>query len=136
LYSYFYRLANGRINRSTFVTGVLLYILVGYIVVTQGHPTDNTITVTQSPNPHLTLVGYLVDYAIGIALLAVPVIFLLSLIARRLHDIGSNNLEMYPGLLNPFIFNIRDVFKKGDLRENKYGKPPKSGIDVKGLFGF
>jgi hypothetical protein len=27
-------------------------------------------------------------------------------------------------------------YKKGDKKENKYGKPPPSKVDIKNLFGF
>jgi len=72
----------------------------------------------------------------GLSVLATLVIFLLSLISRRLHDIGNNKVRFSGNVLFPFVFDPLRIFKKGDANENIYGKPPKPGIDWKGLFGF
>jgi uncharacterized membrane protein YhaH (DUF805 family) len=128
---YFYNLANGRINRITFWVGIwLCFVPVYCVVYISIKPFDQFL----NNLPRLWL-----DVA-GFALVAAWAIFLISLLFRRLHDTNSEpkelNVSNWVAYDSPFAFDYRAIFKKGNPRENKYGKPPPSGVDLKGLLGL
>ena len=85
----------------------------------------------QLPNTGQDIIGALIWLSIA----ALMVLFYFSLLTRRFHDFGSDDIDRNPPI-RIYTFDIRKIVKKGNPGENLYGKPPKPGIDWKGLFGF
>ena len=52
--------------------------------------------------------------------------YIYALGVRRCHDVGDSGWFAFPAYYEG----------DGDKHTNKYGKPPKSGIDFKSIFGF
>jgi uncharacterized membrane protein YhaH (DUF805 family) len=115
--TYFYKLFDRRINRSTYLTGEFLNILflltLAFIIFINIESDVNYIPV----NLKIVLVSIV---------FFVESLIQYSLTTRRWHDVGENGWY----LLVPLTFT------QGEKEENKYGKPPAPGIDLKGLFGF
>lgn len=68
---------------------------------------------------------------IGILLIIISLFisafYYMSFEYRRQNDVGSRPICQD---------GFGAIFKEGDKKENKYGKPPQPQIDFKGLFGF
>jgi uncharacterized membrane protein YhaH (DUF805 family) len=66
-------------------------------------------------------------------------IFTVSLVIRRTNDLGGialGNRILYFYKLEFVIGLLAGGAIVGTRRRNKYGNPPKPGIDFKALFGF
>jgi len=119
---------HGRINRRSYFFGGLLWYLcvLGFYPIIYFSSTFNL-------NPYLSLV-----------LVYVWVAFLLvlnfSLLIRRLHDFGWSGWLSLPCFILYFVPLVDLVtalvllFKAGDEKENKYGKPPKPETSLNTLF--
>lgn len=107
---------SGRVNRITYFTGVVIFIILAFsqiFIFVQIYPTLLLLDRSQT----------LLD-AIILFYNFLIVIFFELLEIRRLHDVG---VDWY---MSSFVFD------DGEKKKNKWGKPPKPGIDFKGLFGF
>jgi uncharacterized membrane protein YhaH (DUF805 family) len=112
---YFHNLFHGRINRATYLIGMLLWIFfVFFTIFKNKSELINT-------NPLLAVVSLLIALFIY-----------LSLSLRRAHDLGHSKWD----LLNTLTNFVNLFFLNGQKEKNKFGKPPKPGIDLKSLLGF
>src|SRR5205823_3564253 len=103
--------------------GEILYFLLLFLIITNAENLDK-------------LPGF-IQYILGLATLAVMFSFQLSLLSRRLHDVGRNDLEyQFPYFHTKSVSGIFIFFVPGEKKENKYGKPPKPQIDIKSLLGL
>ena len=114
---YFGRLFSGRINRPTYFTGMALLFFscqITYIFLVL--------------SPTLFGIKLVEEFSKSIIILLVLIygFFSTSLSTRRKHD---NNMPW------PFGWDIW-IFVSGDSFRNKYGSPPKPGIDWKAIFGL
>jgi uncharacterized membrane protein YhaH (DUF805 family) len=115
--TYFKRLFHGRINKRTYIVGVvfnlLCFMFVGYPLIV-GLLAKFSLTL---PNLGLLL------------LICVQVFYALSFDIRRGHDIGVSK----DGILGQDLLYWEYYSKNGEKRDNKYGQQPKPGVDIKGL---
>jgi uncharacterized membrane protein YhaH (DUF805 family) len=125
----FRRFSTERLNRRNFALGMLFYSLINIIVMELvKHPAFTDMTKGLSNVEYALLILLLLLY------ISIMVVFLLSLIDRRLQDMGRDITE-FPSI--PILWPLLlCLFLKGENKENKYGKPPEPKIDLKGLFGF
>lgn len=109
---YFKRLFQGRMNRQTYLVGVIPLLLILFILAE-----------TQSPkNP--PVIAWIILFIDGL--------FLSSIHFRRFHDVGKSGWWGTSVKMGNGIY----LFKKGENKVNKYGKPPEPKIDIKSIFGI
>jgi uncharacterized membrane protein YhaH (DUF805 family) len=111
------RLFHVRINKQTYIVGIVLnllcFIIVDYPLI-EGLLAKFSLTV---PNLGLFL------------LICVQVFYQFSFDIRRGHDIGVSK----DGIMGQNLLYWEYYSKNGEKRDNKYGQQPKPGIDIKGL---
>jgi uncharacterized membrane protein YhaH (DUF805 family) len=117
---YFHRLFEGRINRKNFVLGIALLVFFDLFTLIILMVLDPILQVFRR-----SVIGNFAVTTGQILFVVIFVTFLFSFNVRRLHDVG----------LEGMVYGY-DLIRKGDKKENKYGKPPLPEIDFKGLFGF
>ena len=118
-------LYKGRINRSTFFGGWLLFVL--SVIVLSG--------VALFATDGLSKGNAIVIIVLVVALIMLY-IYLFSIVARRLHDVnlsGWMSLLMIIGPIN-LLMVIALSLVKGDEKDNKYGTVPHKQFDIGGLF--
>ena len=113
----FNNLFQGRLNWENWLAGWLAGITVSLVVMFLEK-------VVFEPN---TLGGIT-----ALIFLYLTLFFLISISVRRLHDIGKSGWGGLLGMRGWWT----DYFEEGQKIVNKYGKPPKPGIDIKKLFGL
>ncbi len=113
-------LFKGRLNRRNYLLGVFIYFLLlvlFFFIEAVFHYSDS-------------LYSSFANKIFASIYILIAVIFFESINIRRFHDIGLSGWYFIEGQwLGIYI-------REGDKKENKYGKPPPSKIDLKGLFGF
>jgi uncharacterized membrane protein YhaH (DUF805 family) len=120
---YLKRLVLGRLNRRSFVFGELLYFLLLFLLVNYGNK--------------LSTIPPFLQQILGLATLAVMFSFQISLLSRRLHDLGRDDLTYtFPFFHTRRVSGIFGLFAKSEQKENEYGKPPEPKIDIKALIGL
>jgi hypothetical protein len=122
--AYLTRLFTRRINRRTYISGVVLYVaILNILSFVSSHEFFGRI-----PKQYglLTIV-----YLIGVSV----VIFLIySLLCCRINDIGG---EVIMRRKSPIMTYLHKPFiLAGTKHETKYGKPPPPKVDVKALIGL
>ncbi len=154
----------GRINRGTFFVGMLIgqLLFFGIVRFSQSEIFLNPFTQITAfllyipertlPSPlsgYVSLIIFIIEFII---VLSPYLIFVISLMAKRLHDLGGAGwiapvLLFFcalaniftPGLL-AFIFIASVIgpllFIKGKKEKNHYGTPPLPLINILSLFGF
>jgi uncharacterized membrane protein YhaH (DUF805 family) len=113
---FYVRLFAGRISRSNYMLGILLFLLLmGLFGVISLFMLDGKLGLNA------------MEYILMSAYALTALVFFFSITIRRLHDVGLSlwdiGSDFYP-------------LQEGQDRVNKYGGPPKPGIDLKSLFGF
>jgi uncharacterized membrane protein YhaH (DUF805 family) len=114
---------NGRLNRRNFVLGEIIYFLMLLFVLQFGGQVNSL------PGSMQTILGL-----ISIAIFSLSQ---LSLLSRRLHDVGRDA----PAYKYSFFYTGKSsglfgLFAKGEKKENKFGKPPKASISIVALLGL
>lgn len=120
------RLFGGRINRRNYLVGTTLStLLLFFIVIFLG-----------ILSPRSTRSGWLAlaEDAVAWILILVMSVYTWSFQVRRAHNIGKSGWNLSKGISD--VWEFRFLFKKGENKENKYGKPPESKIDIQSLLGF
>lgn len=121
---YIANIFRGRLNRSNYFLGILLYVfLVTFVSV-----------ITQSISPN---VNWVVAEIIIIVPFILSLVFGFSLLVRRFHDFswsGWNFLLMLVPFLNIYIF-FSLYLKKGQNSDNKYGNEDK-GNRLRSILGL
>ena len=120
--NYFKRLFQGRLNRRNYLISYLTYsiIYVSYLLKLD-KIFDNNWSESSVLIVFLLLLLYLASFFI-----------------RRLHDIGYTGwfiLFIFVPILG-IAFPILLIFRSGDKKVNKYGKPPEPKFDFKNLLGI
>lgn len=139
-------LFQGRLRRKDFTLGFIFFFAVGYVVLTM---TAVTISIL-SPELWSTLLRVIEHDTNGVLLVTIPVvlapitIMMLSLITRRLHNLGLPgslswiflslfvplDISLFPGMW--FLYSALGILfvvllaKKGVPEENEYGNFPQS----------
>jgi uncharacterized membrane protein YhaH (DUF805 family) len=113
----------GRINRTTFLLGNVLFIGIAFLL---SHS-----AIIDYLDAHQSNWGLMVVTAV---VFAAPLIFILSVGIRRLHDLSL------PGWLWPItilpVVDLVLLILKGTQGENKYGQAPKVHFDFRTLFSL
>lgn len=122
-------LFKGRINRSTFYVGLLLYILIYCFYLL------SDIYFKNNSSSFYNNIEILLIFIILIPL----IVFGVSLYVRRLHDLGHSGfwtlLLIVP--IVDFIFQFYTLFRKGQETVNKYGeKPLFTNNYLRNIFAF
>jgi uncharacterized membrane protein YhaH (DUF805 family) len=74
---------------------------------------------------------------LGLTSLALFFILQLSLLSRRLHDVGRDDLTFnFPFFNTSKSSGIFGLFVKREEKENKFGPPPKPSIRILALLGL
>lgn len=121
--AYLKRLTSGRINRSTYITGLILNSTLPAIFFLPLY----------SYSPHDVLI-----ITIGAILGTIMNFWLLSLMTKRFHDIDLEG----PGILLLFIpvvgtiWYYKLILKEGNLQANSHGQSPGRGINMNEIFSF
>lgn len=128
-------LYKGRINRRTYILGIIIYISITYL---SGYFLSRQFIIKilqQYPLLYIVFVPYVIVMLFWIGLLY----------TRRLNDISNDEIKKIEEIKKEKYWNpgntldylaLTAFFLKGQDEENKYGKPPEPKIDFKGLFGF
>lgn len=125
-----FNLFKGRINRSTFYVGLLLYILISCFYLLSDIYFKNNFSSFYNNDIETLLIFIIV----------IPlIVFGVSLYVRRLHDLGHSGfwtvLIMVP--IIGFIFYFYTLFRKGQESTNKYGEKPLFTNDyLKNIFAI
>lgn len=115
---YLDNLINRRINRTTYATGFFLTLVVYYPILFSGlYYYLNFHRFSNFPE--------YIEFLIVLFLLFLP-LYILS--HRRYHDLDIESFTFHQWF---YLFLL-----KGQPKRNKYGDPPKPGLDLKGLIGF
>jgi len=113
--TYFSRLFNGRINRTSFLIGnIIIYAVV------------------------IALVFVLNETFYNIAAYTITIVYSLSFYIRRLHDLGKSGWYMLIVLipLANLIFLFWLLLALGQNTTNKFGKQPSKGVNIKEILAF
>jgi uncharacterized membrane protein YhaH (DUF805 family) len=116
------KLFRGRINRATYLVGLIMVYAYAWI------------TLAIFVSIHYLPPSNLEHGIVLIAGVAPSLIYYLSISAQRNHDLGWSVYGDKKLLLGEE--EIVQLWISGDPRKNKYGKPPKRGIDWKALIGL
>ena len=118
----FWNIFNKRINVETYVTGIVFNTLFAItILIIFFFNFDN----------FAKYVSLNLKILMAFIFLILEVLISASLSRRRQHDLGKKI-----GIWEYNSTYTYDLFRNGQKEENRYGKPPKPGIDFKTLFGF
>ena len=124
--NYFKKIINGRIGRKNLLLAWLFYFL-----ILLAYPILIAITAMILPPKSLILnIFTTAAFIIFIAIWLVLTLYLAGLNARRLHDIGLNELWILC-ILIPFIGYLRPIILliyRGDKNKNRYGEVPPKNI--------
>jgi uncharacterized membrane protein YhaH (DUF805 family) len=110
-------LFKGRLSRKNWLIGWLFAI----VVYLTGMFLEKVVFDLHTPEGIITLI-----------VLCLTLFFFVSINVRRLHDIGKSGWGGLIGMEGWWT----DYFEEGQKKTNKYGKPPKPGVDIRNIFGL
>jgi uncharacterized membrane protein YhaH (DUF805 family) len=138
------RFFQGRTNRKNYFIGIiigniLIFLLIQLLFKFADFFITSFITIFHITYPYSHHIFYqnpfFYFFAIFMLCILPAGLFNYSLIIRRLHDIGLSGWFSLLYILLNGLMEIILIVIPGEKKTNRYGKQPKSVIDLRGLFG-
>lgn len=127
--SFFTRLYKGRINRETYLTGL---IIISCVVLYLNMVGIETIYYSLF---HVKMSRLLIEI-ISIVIYIITGIYIFSFTLRRAHDIGVGWDVFLRYGIRDWITRSQLIFKKGDPEDNQFGTIPSPNINLLTLLGI
>ncbi|MCX6732699.1 MAG: DUF805 domain-containing protein [Candidatus Roizmanbacteria bacterium] len=127
--NFFARLFKGRINRETYLTGLIILSCVALYLNMVG------IGAIYKSLLHTSMSQMAID-VISIAIYVITAIYFFSFTLRRAHDIGVGWDVFLRYGIRDWITRSQLVFKKGDPEDNQFGTIPSPNINLLTLLGI
>ena len=127
------RLFKGRVNRMNYFVGTCL-VLAGPVLIVF----LMFLLAMIGGQSAISMVLRTILFILDVFLVLIAVVVMLSLISRRLHDLGKSDwyylLNFIP-IIN-IVFPFYLIFWPGNSAVNKYGGPPGKGVNIRTILGL